>query len=260
MHLWLAQPKLGFESTDQNLEALKRLLEAQPAPEASDILVLPEHFEVSRAADAYLRGMEALAKSLGCYVVGGTQHRELGDRARNTGGAFGPQGQLLFQYEKLRPYADERHWVEPGEALGEGTIAGLHCLVLVCADFWFSDLFQACKKLPSLVLVPALSVSRKPTPDYSRTMWRHLAISRAYEFGCYVGVSDWAVDSRLPRLAPSGVAGFADPTQVDPARLFIPAPGSGDAGLLRVTLDLERLSAFQADRHVRGFFWRTPLG
>ena len=164
----------------------------------------------------------------------------------------------MFQYEKLRPYADERHWVEPGDVLGEGTIAGLHCLVLVCADFWFSDLFQACKELPSLVLVPALSVSRKPTPGYSRTMWQHLAIARAYEFGCYVGVSDWAVDSRLPRLAPSGVAGFADPTQIDPDKLFIPAPGDGREGLLRVPLELERLSAFQADRHARGFFWRAP--
>lgn len=258
MHLWLAQPKLGFSDPHANRAALLRLFDSQPAPAREDILVLPEHFELSRRADEYTRSIADLAQLLGCHVIGGSQHRDLATRARTCGAAFGPEGQELFQYEKLRPYADERHWVEPGEILGEGEVSGLHCVVLVCADFWFSDLFQRCKQLPSLVLVPALSVSRKPSPEYSRSLWRHLATARAYEFGCYVGVSDWAVDSDLPRLHASGVAGFADPTQIDPQRLFLPAPADGHASVLRVQLDLERLRAFQADRHARGFFWREP--
>lgn len=258
MHLWLAQPRLAFSRPEANHDALLQLFEAQPAPRPEDILVLPEHFELSRSADDYARGLQRLALRVGCHIVGGTQHRQHAERATNCGAAFDPRGNQLFQYEKLRPYADERLWIDPGVRLGEGQISGLHCLVLVCADFWFSDLFQRCTRLPTLVLVPALSVSRKPTPGYSRGLWRHLAIARAYEFGCYVGVSDWAVESELPRLAASGVAGFADPTQVEPQRLFTPAPGDGGASLLRVALDLPRLQAFQADRDARGFFWRDP--
>ena len=127
-------------------------------------------------------------------------------------------------------------------------------LVLICADFWFADVFLRAGALPDLVLVPALSVTRKPTPDYSRTLWRHLAVARAYEFGCYVGISDWGYPSELPVLFASGVAGFADPTLIEPERLFQPV---GEAAIRAYPIDFLALDAFRKDREARGFFWKS---
>jgi hypothetical protein len=114
--------------------------------------------------------------------------------------------------------------------------------------------FEGCQGLPDLVLVPALSVTRKPTPDYARALWRHLSISRAYEFGTYVGVADWAQGSDTRSLHVAGAGGFADPTTSDPQRFFAPA---AQGGVLVVELDLERLASFRRDRAQRGFFWRS---
>ena len=132
-------------------------------------------------------------------------------------------------------------------------IGGRRVFVLICADFWFSDLFNRAAHLPDLVLVPALSVSRKPSPDYSRALWRHLAIARAYEFGAYVGISDWGHPSELPMLATSGVGGLADPTREHPDELFRPIAESGASAF---DLDFAALDAFRRDRMERGFFWK----
>jgi predicted amidohydrolase len=164
-------------------------------------------------------------------------------------------GQVVSEYEKLRPYANERSGVRDGQLLGEVTIAGCRILLLICADFWFSDVFVRAAALPDLVLVPAHSVSRKPEPGYSRALWQHLAVARAYEFGVYVGISDWAHAPRQGALAPSGVSGFADPTQTAPERLFTPLAG---ASVQTFELDLTALEAFRSDRRGRGFFWKGP--
>jgi hypothetical protein len=106
-----------------------------------------------------------------------------------------------------------------------------------------------------LILVPALSVSRKPTPEYSRSLWHHLSVARAYEFGASVGVSDWAHVPSPGGFSASGVAGFADPTALHPDGMYQPIGGS----LRIVTLDFERLDEFRRDRTSRGFFWRRPI-
>jgi predicted amidohydrolase len=124
-------------------------------------------------------------------------------------------------------------------------------LILICADFFFSDLIHLVTEPPDVILVAALSVTRKPTPHYARALWRHLAVARAYEFGAYVGISDWAHTAALPSSA--GVSGFADPTASDAGGLFIP---TGDAGVAVHSIDRSALEAFRGDRRARGFFWR----
>jgi hypothetical protein len=114
--------------------------------------------------------------------------------------------------------------------------------------------FVRAKALPDLVLVPAHSVSRKPTPDYSRALWRHLAVARAYEFGVYVGVSDWAHVPVPGMLAPSGVAGLADPTTQLDSELFTPL---AHHSVQTFELDLNKLRSFRDDRRARGFFWKS---
>jgi predicted amidohydrolase len=256
MQLVLVQPPLRMRPDADNLDVIRRRLEAVPTRLGrEDIVLLPETVDRRPDPDPYERGVRALARALGCHVVGGSHRAHGPGGVRNAGLVADPAGRVLARYEKLRPYADERREVRPGTVLGEFTIGRCRVLVLVCADFWFADLLQRTSGVPDLVLVPALSVTRKPTPAYSRALWRHFAVCRAYEFGAYVGVSDWARTSVLPAHATSGVGGFADPTVTEPARLFSPI-GAGGVAVHRI--DLRALDAFRRDRLARGFFWRAP--
>jgi len=254
MRLLLVQPVLEAHPRADNLGTVRAAIrDAGVTPAPDDVLLLPEHWTFDPDAARYRESVRGLARELGCHVVGGSQHEAEASGAVNAGVACAPDGALVGRYEKLRPYATEREVVRAGRQLGELEIAGRRILVLVCADFWFADLIQTATHLPDVVLVPALSVSRKPTPEYSRALWRHLAVARAYEYGVYVGISDWATASKVHQLAASGVGGFADPTATDPQALFVP---TGERGVAVHALDFDRLDAFRADRRQRGFFWK----
>jgi predicted amidohydrolase len=254
MKLLLMQPQLRAFDTVFSLDAARALLDSMRAHlDASTLVLLPEHFMFTHDAREYSDAIRSLARDFGCTVIGGSYHDRRSDGAVNAGIAVDPSGALIGAYEKLRPYSDERKYVVPGTRLGEFEIDGRRIMMLICADFWFSDLFFQAEHLPDLVLVPALSVTRKSSPVYSRSLWRHLAVTRAYEFGVYVGISDWGHPSQLPNLFTSGVAGFADPTQTDPALFFCPV---SDHGATMFELDFDRLEDFRADRRHRGFFWK----
>lgn len=261
MKLVLVQPALSHArdrgNLDRILSSLADLKARLPQPlGADDVVLLPEHYELRPSRHEYLAGVREVGTLTGAHVVGGSHHETRGEVRVNSGVVVAPDGTVLTRYEKLRPYAREREWVDAGDSLGEVAISGRNLLILICADFWFSDLFDRARVLPDLVLVPALSVTRKPTPDYSRALWKHLAISRAYEFGAYVGVSDWAHVAEQQQPFTSGVSGFADPTATDPQRLFHATDGSVSV----FDLDFVRLSEFRRDRTERGFFWRKPVG
>jgi len=253
LRLVLTQPTLSLTGTRDHegllLEDLSTLA-GRLAP--NDVVLLPEHWDPRDDRDLHVRAVTAMAARAGCHVVGGTQHERRGDHTVNSGVAISGAGELVGRYEKQRPYSRELSRIVPGGAAGEFAIDGWKIAVMVCADFWFFDLFERLASLPDLVLVPALSVTRKRTPDYSRALWRHLAISRAYELGVYVGISDWSADSDLGGLRAAGVAGLADPTRTDPEQFFRPVEGTH--GIFDV--DLEALRRFRDDRRARGFFWR----
>ncbi|MBL0174664.1 MAG: carbon-nitrogen hydrolase family protein [Ignavibacteria bacterium] len=255
MRLILTQPQLKAFDTRHSADAIHAaLLPLHGALGDEDIVVLPEHIAFDGDAAGYMSFVSGLAREFGCNIVGGSHHEARGEGRVNTGIAVTPDGATAGRYDKLRPYADERARVRPGVILGEFELAGLRILTLVCADFWFSDLFARATVLPDLVLVPALSVTRKSAPDYSRDLWRHLAVTRAYEFGVYVGISDWGHPSQLPSLFASGVGGFADPTGLDPNTFFTPI---GEAPMASFVLDRSALDAFREDRRKRGFFWNV---
>ena len=254
MRLLLVQPRLRAAPDADNLETVRRLVGSSTTVVAlDDVLLLPEHVVPRGGAETYERAVGDLARALGCHVVGGSHHQARADGVFNAGVACAPDGGVVGRYEKVRPYSGERESVRPGRSIGEFTIAGRRILVLVCADFWFADVILGASALPDLLLVPALSVTRKPTPAYSRALWRHLAVSRAYEYGVYVGISDWAHESKLPALAAAGVAGFADPTTTEPDELFRPL---GASPFAVHELDFDRLEDFRRDRRSRGFFWK----
>jgi predicted amidohydrolase len=256
VRLILTQPVLGHAPNADNMNVIRSCLDGERLEIThSDLLLLPERFHLEPSRERYERDVSELARDYGCHVVGGSHHEQRDGIAVNSGVVVDPGGNVIGRYEKLRPYATERLLVKSGKNLGEIVIAGRRVLVVVCADFWFSDVFERSAELPDLVVVPALSVTRKPSPEYSRELWRHLAIARAYELGTYVGISDWAPASQLPFLSASGVGGFADPTTSDPDAFFHPL---GERSVVAFPLDFAAQQAFRQDRMARGFFWRTP--
>jgi len=249
--LLIVNPDLTARDTRANELALCQLLdEFRGQLDEHDLWLLPEHFHFG-PPEIYLDDVRRLSERAGCHVVAGSHHEVTAQGgAVNSGVVMAPDGRILHRYDKLRPYAEERQWVEPGTRTGSFVHQDRRVSVLICADFWFNDLFLQQEAPPDLVLVPALSVTRKPEPDYSRTLWQHTAVARAYEYAVYVGISDWSANSELSRLGTSGVSGFADPTQVDPKRLFQAVPRAS-----LVELDFAALDAFRSDRRARGFLW-----
>jgi predicted amidohydrolase len=254
MNVVVVEPALALDPDADNLGSIRAELErASVHIEPSDLLILPERFDLRPERAAYERDVSDLARERRCWVVGGS-HRELtGDAYVNSGVIAAPDGAIHGTYDKLRPYAIERTWVSPGSRYGEFEIDGRNVLVLICADFWFVDLLLRCTRPPDLIAVPALSVTRESAPFYSRALWQNLAIARAYEFGTYVAISDWSHASRLPAQAAAGVSGFADPTTRDPAALF----RATRAGAASFRVDFTALDAFRRDRRDRGFYWQT---
>jgi len=254
MKLLLMQPQLRALDTPFCLDTVRNLIASMSQYiDSTTLVLLPEHVMFTSDPREYRDAMMSLARAFGCVVIGGSYHERRAEGAVYAGIAVDARGDVLGSYEKLRPYAEERKRVQPGTRLGEFVIDGRRIMMLICADFWFSDLFYKAEHLPDLVLVPALSVTRKPSPIYSRSIWRHLAVTRAYEFGVYAGISDWGHPSQLPTLFASGVAGFADPTQTDPALFFCPV---AEHGATVFELDFGRLDDFRSDRRERGFFWK----
>jgi predicted amidohydrolase len=235
-----------------NVRRIRELLEPlRGGLGEADLALLPEHLHFGSWPE-YLEAMRELAAWLGCHLVAGSAHHAQDTGTRNAGVVLAPSGKIVARYEKLRPYADERSRIEPGQQLGSFEHGGRRVSVMICADFWFTDLFLAQPALPDLVLVPALSVTRKLEPDYSQTLWRHTAVARAFEFGVYVGISDWSAAAELPLLRTSGVSGFADPTPSDPSQLFRKVDHAAV-----FNLDFAALDALRADRRARGFFWES---
>jgi hypothetical protein len=125
----------------------------------------------------------------------------------------------------------------------------MRVLVSLCADFWYSELFDR-SSLPDLVLVPAFSLTQWPSARSAKLLWRHMAVSRAYEFLTFVGISDWGPASQYRGQRSSAVAGFATPCPKRRETFFLALAPKRIAAF---NLDFDRLRAFREDRIRRGF-------
>ncbi len=254
MRLVLIQPPLRAGDSEQNCKVIESLIcSVRDSILPDDVILLPEHFMSADDPKIYDSFMKHIAGRAGCVIVGGSHRRIFMDKRVNYGSVWDAKGSIIGEYTKLRPYFNESKHVSPGQLLGEVTIHKKNILILICADFWYSDIFFKTQKLPDVVLVPALSVSRKPSLEYSRSLWRNFAIQRSYEFGVYIGISDWHADSILPEYRTCGVGGFADPATADPKKLFTEI---GEKNISFFDLDFNALEHFRKDRRIRGFFWK----
>jgi predicted amidohydrolase len=258
VRLILTELPLTLESAANFDAARNAVLESGVEPGPGDLLVLPELIGFRSTRAHYQAQVIDLARGLGCHVVGGSHTGDREGESRggrvNGGLAVSPTGVVLGSYEKRHPYGGASD-AQPGSPRPPFTIAGRTVRVLVCADFWYADLWLEAPGV-DLVLVPALSVSRKRSPDYARQLWRHMAVSRAYEFCAFVGISDFASGWPGPDHGASGVAGLADPTGIDPAAFFRTV---GPAGVMVHPLDFGALDALRIDRGKRGFLDRSAL-
>lgn len=257
MRLVLVQPDRDEANLAESLRRLvARLRPLRSELEPPDVVLLPELVDLGEEPSTYEAAIRGLATDLGCHVVGGTHYRRQGDKKVQMGLAIRGDGAIVGEYLKLRPYADERRDVVPGTHPGEFLIGGRRAAAFICADLWSSDGLRLMRSSPELILVPALSISRRPAPDVPRALWRSLAVARAYEFAAFVAISDWAHPSRYGEATSSGVAGLADPSALQAESLFIPV--MDDLRIYR--LDFDALERLRRDQEDRGWNQRMPIG
>jgi omega-amidase len=252
----VVQPPAWTPDGDRNLDAIRAALDATPdAIQPGDLLVLPELVGASMDHARYLRRIQDTARALGVWVVGGSHHHSTRGRTVNTGAVAGPDGDLVATYDKHHPYGvDTEGGVDPGDRLGAFEVRGRQVLVLICADFWHSALLHTTDLRPDVIAVPSFSVSRLRPPTPARVIWRHMAISRAYEFGAYVAISDWATSATFAGDPSAGAAGIAHPYPGAGQRLFEPL---GRRRIARRRLDVAVTDHLRDDRANRRFLTRA---
>jgi hypothetical protein len=179
-------------------------------------------------------------------VVGGSHHEPRRGLVNAESFAI-PAGNVLGRYEKLRPYASERAGSNRAAPWAKSR-SRPKMLVLICADFWFADVFPARRRAADLVLVPALSVTRKPvSPIFAHAV----AASRG---GTRVRVRLLRRHQRLgspielPLLFPAVSRGLQSHV-IEPELLFQPV---GSAAVRAYPIDFDALDAFRKDRLDRG--------
>lgn len=234
------------------MRSLKSKADSYPC----DILVLPELIGSNEPTESYQQAICSLAKYWACTIVGGSHYLPLERGLVNSGIVADPKGRVLCSYEKVRPYGSElQRGIISGESVGKFRISGRDCVVLICSDLWFSDSFNALDSNPDLILIPSFSITQRDSPEHARQLWRHMAVSRAYEHAAYVAISDWAYPCRFDGLAAAGVSGLANPRPTEEGAFFL---ANGDREIHTYHLDLERLDAFRANRADRGFLRHPP--
>lgn len=216
-----------------------------------DVILLPELVGEGYTTGDYRAAISGMAREFGCHVIGGSQFDQSGSLALNGGVVVDPAGDTIAHYQKANPYGRERDISQAGDRAGASfRIGGVACFVSVCADFWHVETYRHLETPPEVIFVPALSVSRKSSPDMARARWRHAMIARAFEQAAYIAVSDWAYPVSGGDHPSSGVAGLAHPDPETTA-LLLRSLGRNQVGIFDIDLEAGRL--LRADQKSRGF-------
>lgn len=252
MRIVLTQPKARLADGTDIGRAAATLKRHGFTGEPGDIILLPEVIGEGYSASEYASAIAEMARAFGCHVVGGSQFDTAQVQPPNQGIVVDPLGDIIAHYQKANPYGRERQFARPGDRAGASVrINGVECFVSVCADFFHAETYRTLDVAPDLILVPALSVSRKSSPDMARARWRHAMIARAFEQAAFVAVSDWAYPVRTGGDLPSsGIAGLAHP---DPETSSQMLRTLGRSQVRVFDIDLDAARALRADQRARGF-------
>lgn len=249
MKILLTQP--ATRSGDMKVD-IEELLAGETVPEC-DVAVLPELIGSTASTEEYEQRVIDLAQKWDCHVVGGSHYLALEHGLVNSGVVSDSDGNIVTRYQKTRPYGSEiGSGVVLGDTSGLFELKGRKIAVLICSDVWFSESFSELIANPDVILIPSFSITQRGHPDKARELWKHMTVSRAYEYAAYVGVSDWAYPCRFDGLAAAGVTGLVNPR---PEGDLYFRSQEGKFGIYE--LDFVRLDGFRANRAERGFLKNT---
>lgn len=249
MKVMLTQP----DSRTGDMRAdIASLVDGSPVPEC-DIAVLPELIGGTASTEEYESAIAELARSWNCWLVGGSHYLPMEHGLINSGVVCSPTGEITSTFHKSRPYGSELgNGVVPGEKSTVFEVDGRRVAVFICSDFWFSDALTQLDVNPDVILIPSFSITQKQDPSAARELWKHMTVSRAYEYAAYVGVSDWAHPCKFDGLSAAGVTGLVNPR---PRGDVYHQAQSGRFGVYE--LDFDRLDSFRANRAERGFLGKA---
>jgi predicted amidohydrolase len=253
IELTLVQPRVWQVDGDANFAQLERHL-AGIRPRASEaaVVVLPELVGSSMARARYCSAVSQLAARLDRWVIGGSHHWDADGGRRNAGVVVAPTGDIVAAYEKRHPFGAE---IDADVGSGAGPVVvdvgGVSVAAMICADFWHSECVHQLDPHPDVIAVASFSISRGRAPGAAKELWRHLAVTRAWEHGVHVGISDWSPASSYGGLHAVGLAASASPAPTRPAGFIT---GLGNRRVQTIEVDIDRLRSFRADQHERGMF------
>lgn len=248
----LVQTDILWEDAGANVAAVRRWLD-RCSPNAGELIVLPEMFAtgfsmdvaaVDAAAAVAREALREFAVETGCLVMGGVACAESNDPGGNPAGAwgrneafaFGPGGDELSRYQKVRTfsYTQEAKHYRRGRKIEVFAWENWRICPLICYDLRFPELFRAGLDMGAEVYVVMAN-----WPEARVEHWVTLLRARAMENQAYVvGVNRAGTD---PRYVYPGRSLVVDPHGV------IQADAGSDAGTIRCSLDREVLLGWREE-------------
>ncbi len=154
MQVIAVQLDMAWENKARNHQRVTELL-AQSAIEPGSLIVLPEMYatgfsmntavtaqDAGRSSEVVLRDMAIRLQSV---VIGGVVGPLVGSTASNEAVAFGPRGEELVRYRKMRPFSlsgEDRCYAQ-GERHQLFEWQGVKIAPFICYDLRFPELFRA---------------------------------------------------------------------------------------------------------------------
>lgn len=244
LKLIAVQTDIAWENKIANFAKVRSLVSAA-APAKGALIVLPEMFATgfTMNADAMAEDyggpteqfLSELARAHECWVHGGAPMRGKNGTARNKALTFGPDGQLISFYAKMRPFSpgNEHQFYQAGTGPRTFEWAGICVAPFICYDLRFPELFRQAAKAhrPELFTVIA------SWPEKRAEHWVKLLQARAIENQAYVaGVNRVGQDPYYNYSGRSMV--------VSPQGEIIAEAGAGE-GVVTAELDIENLKHYR---------------
>lgn len=193
MHVTAVQFDIAWEDKTSNFQAVRNLLDPLP-PHRGELILLPEMFatgfSMNTGAIAETAGgtteefLSSLARTRGAYVVGGAAVRGKDGECRNKALVFGPDGNLVVFYAKMRlfsPGGESQHY-RPGRGPVVFTAGECRVAPFICYDLRFPELFRKAADIAR----PELYVVIASWPEQRISHWLKLLQARAVENQAYV--------------------------------------------------------------------------
>jgi len=239
------QLDIAWEEKSINFEKARQLL-SKASPEPDSLVVLPEMFatgftmNAASMAEPYEGQTEQFLKQMASehrvYLIAGAAMRSKDGSARNKALVFGPTGQLLGFYAKMRPFTpggEDQHYVA-GTAPVAIECNRIKVAPFICYDLRFPELFRqvAAKQRPELFVVIA------SWPEKRVSHWVRLLQARAIENQAFaVGINRVGTDPFYTYPGRSLIVDYDGEILAD--------AGSSE-GVVRAHLDFEPLRKYRA--------------